>query len=546
MTGIPILSKAFLVSNLSLPFDAEDGEFLHIAAVKMKRTGIHPDMLHFQIYKKSIDARKKDSIRAVCSVIARSEEPVGAKPEALLRESVKPFAEKELEPTYGNEKMQGRPLVVGMGPCGMFCALLLAENGYAPVVIDRGGSVDERVDAVERFLHERLLDTSTNIQFGAGGAGTFSDGKLVTRIHDDFCGYVLKTFHRFGAPDDILTKAKPHIGTDILRHVVAEILARIRELGGTLYYHCRLDGLSYHADGVITAKTTMGEIACGAVVLAVGHSARDTYEMLAENGFLLVPKPFSVGVRVEHRQEDIDKALFGELAGHPKLGKGEYNLSYTGGERGVYTFCMCPGGEVVAATSEEGGVVVNGMSRYARDGKNANSAVAVSVVPEDFGGDVFRAVAFQRNLERAAFAVGGGNYAAPVETMGDFLDIGRAVHEPRRITPSYMNGFCRVASLDNVLPPFVAENLRTGFRLFGKRISCFDEKDAVLSAVETRTSSPLRIARNEDMSAVGQKYVYPCGEGAGYAGGITSAAVDGVRVALSIMKRFAVPNVERN
>lgn len=531
------MAGTFLVSDLSLPFDAEESEFLHIAAQKMKRMGISPDMLHFQIYKKSIDARNKENIKAVCSVLAEAKEGISIDPARLSKASVKPFEEKEPEIVFGKETMLGRPLVVGMGPCGMFAALMLAENGYRPIVIDRGGDVWDRVKQVERFYKEKTLNPSTNIQFGAGGAGTFSDGKLVTRIGDEICGYVLKTFHRYGAPDDILTKAKPHIGTDILRKVVSNILARIEELGGTLMYRCCLEGFSEAADGSFVAKTSCGDLSCGCLVLAVGHSARDTYAMLGEKGFHLLPKAFSVGVRVEHLQEDVDRSLFGKYAGHPKLGKGEYNLSYTGGERGVYTFCMCPGGEVVAAASEEGGVVVNGMSSYARDGKNANSAVAVSIFPSDCGEDVFRAIAFQRELEQKAFLAGGQNYAAPIQTMGDFLN-DRLISEPKKILPSYMNGHCRMASLREVLPPLVTENLKRGFSVFEKRMACFGDRDAVLSGVETRTSAPLRIQRNENYCAIGKDRVYPCGEGAGYAGGITSAAVDGVRVALAIMRRF--------
>ncbi len=531
-------ADTFLVSDLSLPFQAEDSEFLHIAATKMKRMGMNPDMLHFQIYKKSIDARNKENIKSVCSVIAKARETENVDAERLAKASIKLFEEKEPEVVFGKEGMKGRPLVVGMGPCGLFAALMLAENGYRPILIDRGGDMDDRMEKVECFYREKKLDGSTNIQFGAGGAGTFSDGKLVTRINDEICGYVLRTFHRHGAPDDILTKAKPHIGTDILRDVVARILARIEELGGTLMYHCRLENFAFGANREITAQTTCGDIACGCMVLAVGHSARDTYAMLRDKGFQLLPKAFSVGVRVEHLQEDVDRSLFGKYAGHPKLGKGEYNLSYTGGERGVYTFCMCPGGEVVAAASEEGGVVVNGMSRYARDGKNANSAVAVSVLPCDFGGDVFGAIAFQRELEKRAFLSGGSTYAAPIQTMGDFLNDCLKT-EPKRIQPSYMNGYCKMASLNEILPSFVSENLKKGFSVFSKRMDCFGDDDAVLSAVETRTSAPLRIPRDENYCAVGKDRIYPCGEGAGYAGGITSAAVDGVRVALAIMKRFS-------
>ena len=402
-----IKADAFIVSNISLPFLCDEEEIINNAKQRMKRAGINPAPLHFRLYKKSIDARKKKDIRIVCSVIATSKTPISVNEEVLARNSVRVCVDEEPKISFGSEAMFAPPLVVGMGPCGMFVALLLAQNGYKPIVIDRGASVSDRVAEVENFYKTRLLNSATNIQFGAGGAGTFSDGKLVTRIGDANCNFVLKTFGDFGAPEDIMTKAKPHIGTDILRTVVSNILAEIERLGGRLIYNCRLDSIREKGKNLV-AKTDNGDIECGVCVLAVGHSARDTYEMLMGNGFCLAPKPFSVGVRVEHLQEDIDKALFGDLAGHEKLGKGEYNLSYTKGERGVYTFCMCPGGEVVAAASEDGGVVVNGMSRYARDGRNANSAVAVSVNPADFGGDIRVAIEFQRSLERRAFLMGGG------------------------------------------------------------------------------------------------------------------------------------------
>ena len=531
-----IKAAAGRVSNISLPFTCDEAEIINNAEQRMKRAGVAPAPLHFRLYKKSIDARKKNDIRVVCSVVARSDAPISVSEESLARGSVRVFSYEEPSISFGNEAMFAPPLVVGMGPCGMFAALLLAQNGYKPVVIDRGASVNERVAEVERFYKTRVLNSATNIQFGAGGAGTFSDGKLVTRIGDANCNFVLKTFKDFGAPEDILTKAKPHIGTDILRGVVSNILEEIERLGGKLIYDCRFDSVCEKGKNLV-AKTSLGDIECGACVLAVGHSARDTYEMLMSKGFCIAPKPFSVGVRVEHLQEDIDKALFGDHAGHEKLGKGEYNLSYTKGERGVYTFCMCPGGEVVAAASEEGGVVVNGMSRYARDGRNANSAVAVSVSPADFGGDVRAAIEFQRSLERKAFVLGGGNYTAPCETMGDFF-AGRAVHEPSRVRPTYMDGNCRVANIGEIFPSFVTENLKIGLSNFDRKISGFAVSDAVLTAVETRTSAPLTIKRSEEMTAIGNDKIYPAGEGAGYAGGITSAAIDGIYTAIAIINRY--------
>ena len=536
-----ISAKSFVISNISLPFTCNEDEIIDCAMRRMKRVGVAPAQLHFRLYKKSVDARKRQDIRMVCSVVAFAEQPVSADSKRLAENSVKVKNEENLDVIFGTEPLSAPPLVVGMGPCGMFAALLLAKNGYNPVIIDRGGSVEERVCETDKFYKTKILNTSTNIQFGAGGAGTFSDGKLVTRINDSNCNFVLKTFFEFGAPEDILVKAKPHIGTDILRKVVSNILKEIERLGGRLVYNCRLDAIEEKESGLV-AKTSCGDIKCGTCVLAVGHSARDTYEMLLEKGFDIAPKPFSVGVRVEHLQSDIDKALFGDFAGHEKLGKGEYNLSYTKGDRGVYTFCMCPGGEVVAAASEEGGVVVNGMSSYARDGRNANSAVAVSVSPNDFSGDVRAAIEFQRTLERKAFSLGGGDYTAPCQTMGDFL-AGKCVNEPQRVLPTYMNGNCKTSDISRVFPKFVTENLRCGFVDFNKKLSGFSVHDAVLTAVETRTSAPLTIKRNQEMTAVGNDKIYPAGEGAGYAGGITSAAVDGIKVALKIMERFAPKQV---
>ena len=429
-----------------------------------------------------------------------------------------------------------------MGPAGLFCALMLAEHGFRPIIIDRGDSVYDRVEALSRFYSDHALDPDSNIQFGAGGAGTFSDGKLLTRINDPKCSYVLETFKKFGAPEDITLKAKPHIGTDVLRVVVDNMLLHLESLGATVKYRCRLERISENADGSVVAHTTKGDIECGAVILALGHSARDTYKTLIESDFAIVPKPISVGVRIEHRRSDIEEALYGSLAGHAALGAAEYALSDTKGERGVYTFCMCPGGEVVAAASEEGGVVVNGMSSYARDGLNSNSAVAVSVRVEDFsavnGSLALGAIEFQRKIERAAYLSGGGGYAVPVQTVGDFMS-GKSGSEPSYVMPTYMNGEnFKVASVDDVLPHFVCSSLRYGLASFDKKIKGFARPDALLSAAETRTSAPVRILRGENMTALGKERIYPCGEGAGYAGGITSAAVDGIKVAMALMKKY--------
>lgn len=526
-----------LLQNIILPFYAEDGDIINVAAERMKRSGVDPRTLHFQVYKRSFDARRKNDIKAVCSVIAESEGRLS--PSTVKKLAAAEIKEDPISPVYGKERTESRPLVVGMGPAGLFCALLLAENGYAPILIDRGESVEKRVYDVESFYSSGILDCNSNIQFGAGGAGTFSDGKLVTRINDGRCSYVLRRLYEFGAPEEILTKAKPHVGTDLLRGVVSRLLERIAQLGGELRYRCRMEGFRTSTDGELVAHTERGDIPCSVMVLAIGHSARDTVRMLMKSGVSVEPKPFSVGVRIEHLRENIDRGLYGDFAGHPKLGAGEYNLSDTKGGRGVYTFCMCPGGEVVAAASEHGGVVVNGMSRHARNGRNSNSAIAVSINKEDYGNTVEDAISFQRRLEVAAFKAGGEDYSAPIQTVGDFLN-GRFGSEPTAVSPTYMDGSrVKLSRLDDILPDYVGDELRRGIRLFGRRLPGFDSEGALLTGVETRTSSPVRMPRNEDMTSVANDKIYPCGEGAGYAGGITSAAVDGIKVALEIMKRYS-------
>ena len=526
-----------LIPSLRAPFDAPEAEIIEIAKAKMKRLCSSVTGLHFRLYKKSLDARRRQDILQVCSVLVTADHPLSVSEERLARIGARPFSEETPEFCCGSEPLSARPLVVGMGPAGLFAALALAEQGYAPLIIDRGDGVNARAAAAERFRQTGVLDTESNIQFGAGGAGTFSDGKLVTRVNDPYCNYVLRRLCEFGAPEEITVKSKPHVGTDILRRVVDNILAEIVRLGGSVQYRtCLLD---YSLEqGMVRAHTNKGEIPAGALILAIGHSARDTFETLMHHPLSLAPKPFSVGVRIEHLREDIDRALYGDAAGHPALGPAEYTLSDTTGDRGVYTFCMCPGGEVVTAASEEGGVVVNGMSYHERDGRNSNAAVAVSVEPADVGNDIRSAIAFQRELERAAYRAGGGDYVAPVETVGDFLNEYRGT-EPTRIQPTYGGGRVQVADLREILPSFVSNTLAAGLRSFDRKLRGFAVPDAVLTGVETRTSSPLRILRGESRTAIGEDLIYPTGEGAGYAGGITSAAIDGLRTAMAVMQRFA-------
>ena len=532
---------SLLVKDISAsPYVGEDDIFA-IAVDKVKHCLPKVKPLSSKIYKRSVDARKKDNIKLVYTISVECEASVMPQDEVLKKHGLSLLSVAELDVKIGHDEMSERPVVVGFGPAGMFCAMLLAEYGYKPIVIERGDDVEERLRQKESFYSTHILDTESNIQFGAGGAGTFSDGKLVTRINDPVCSYVLRVMHELGAPEEILTRAKPHVGTDKLVEVVKNADKRIRELGGDIYYRTRLDGIEFDSNGKVRQILVNGnqKISCGALCLCVGHSARDTYKMLMKSGINIIPKPFSVGVRIEHLRTDIDRAMYGDESFSEILGPAEYNLSHNTKSRGVYTFCMCPGGEVVAATSEDGGVVVNGMSNYKRDGVNSNCAVAVSVFESDYGGTVDGAIEFQRYLEKTAFNAGGGEYRAPITTLGDFFDR-TSGSAPSRIKPTYMGGEnYRLCDFSAFCPDFIYTSLRDGFSAFDRKIKGFASRDAILSAFETRTSAPVRIPRIESRNVDGHDNLFPCGEGAGYAGGITSAAVDGIKTAIEIISRYS-------
>ena len=518
-----------IIEQIKTPINISKNELFDMAKARLKKTRAFSRYDKFYIYKESIDARNKENIKLVYSVCADVEATSTINEEKLAKYQIKIMPEHKIDFCLKGEKPQKSPLIVGFGPCGMFCALSLAKAGLNPVVIERGADVDTRVLAVESFYKTKKLDLNTNIQFGAGGAGTFSDGKLNTLINDSKCDFVLKSFVDFGAPEEICFSSKPHIGTDILRNVVKNIASEIISLGGEIHYNTQL--LSFD-NGV--AKTTKGDFEYSSLILAIGHSARDTYEYLLSKGAAIEPKPFSVGVRVEHLQREINEAMYGDYASN--FSPASYKIFHRENERGVYSFCMCPGGEVVAAQSEENSVVVNGMSNYKRDGKNANSAIAVQVNREDYGNTPKKAIEFQRELERKAFISAGASYKAPIQTMKDFYD-GKATREPKRIEPTYMNGYTQVTDLNTILPKFVCDYLKLGFSKFGKKIKGYDNDDVVLTGVETRTSAPIRIMRTEKYNMLNDASVYPCGEGAGYAGGIMSAAIDGINVALAILNK---------
>lgn len=491
--------------------------------------------------KKSLDARRQEHISVVYSVrvdLAGGEQKCAESAATRLGQNrVKHLNNQPVAFEKGTEKLQHPVVIAGFGPAGMFAALTLAENGYHPIVLERGAEMDARVAAVQAFWNHGSLSPSANVQFGEGGAGTFSDGKLTTRISDQRCDYVLEKLTEFGAPKEILYKAKPHIGTDLLRDIVKNLRRRILALGGEVRFGAQVTDVLFQNGSLTGIVTDQGTIQTENAVLAIGHSARDSFEMLFQKGIAMEAKPFSVGARIEHLQEDINRGLYGKYYNHLNLPIGEYQLSFREGDRGVYTFCMCPGGFVVPSCSEENTVVTNGMSEFSRNQKNANSALVVSVSPQDYGTHPLDGVRFQRLLERRAFALGGCDYHAPAQDVGSFLDGKHGLHFGR-VAPSYCLGV-KAADFSQLYPEFVRKMMQTGLQRFDRKLPGFAVRDAVLTGPETRTSSPLRILRTESCESVTVRGLYPCGEGAGYAGGIMSAAVDGIRVAQQIMKRYA-------
>jgi len=493
----------------------------------------------FSITQKSIDARKKDDVLFVYTIALslHSDEA-----DVLSHSGCKNASIIATPEVYSVTKRTFTlsPVIIGAGPAGLFAALSLAQAGTHPILIERGEDVDSRLKRVNEFWSGGKFNPNSNVQFGEGGAGTFSDGKLNTGTHDPRNRHVLKTFVACGAPEEILYLHKPHIGTDNLVNVVRNLRKEILQLGGEVYFHRTATRVRVESGCVTGVEFSDGDGSSGViptnhVVLAVGHSARDVFSWLDCAGANLEPKPFSVGVRIEHLQSFINRAQYGEkFANHPNLPAADYKLScHMPNGRGVYTFCMCPGGVVVAAASEEGGVVTNGMSRYARNKRNANSALLVAVTPDDFGLSPFSGIDFQRKLERAAFVAGGKNYRAPAQTVGAFLGAS-TTNTFTDVIPSYKPGVT-VADLREILPEFVNDALAFGLTDFDRRIHGFASHSAVMTGVETRTSSPVRILRSKTLES-NLRGLYPCGEGAGYAGGIMSAAADGLRVAEAILE----------
>lgn len=481
---------------------------------------------YFKILKKSLDARNKKDIYWTYSIEFSAEKPVCVEPLPVVPNSLVPS-----DPV----------IIVGSGPCGLSCAVRLADCGLKPIVIERGDCVDERVKKTELFAKSKILDENSNIQFGEGGAGTFSDGKLNTQTHSGYNAQVFAEFVRFGAPEEIEYLNKPHIGSDKLRGVVKNMRSYVESKGGKVLFGTRLTDITI-ANGEVTNVTVSSggkeqKIKPYALVLAIGHSARDTFYMLRSRGIVMRQKDFAVGVRVEHLQKEISRAQYGDVC--TLLPPADYKIVSHAGERACFSFCMCPGGFVMPAASEFGGVVVNGMSNYARDGLNSNSALVVPVSGCDFGSDdALAGVEFQRVLERRAFEAGGGDYRAPVQLVGDFLR-GRKSSAFGSVLPSYPG--TRFAEMRDILPDCVCSSLARGIEDADKRLRGFADKHAVLTAVESRTSSPVRIERGDDLASPSARNLYPGGEGAGYSGGITSSAADGLRIADRILSYFFEP-----
>ncbi|HFQ5219142.1 TPA: NAD(P)/FAD-dependent oxidoreductase [Vibrio vulnificus] len=526
------------LTELRLPLDHEEGALLEAITAKL---GIPAEqVLSFSMFRRGYDARKKTNIQLIYTLDIE----VANQDKLLAKFSKDPHVRETPDMEYkyvaqAPANLTERPIVIGFGPCGLFAGLVLAQMGFNPIIVERGKEVRERTKDTFGFWRKRTLNPESNVQFGEGGAGTFSDGKLYSQVKDpNFYGRkVITEFVEAGAPEEILYVSKPHIGTFKLVTMIEKMRAKILELGGEIRFSTRVDDI-HMEDGQITGVTLSNgeELKSRHVVLAVGHSARDTFEMLHERGVYMEAKPFSVGFRIEHKQSMIDEARFGSNAGNPILGAADYKLvHHCKNGRTVYSFCMCPGGTVVAATSEEGRVVTNGMSQYSRAERNANSAIVVGISPDiDYPGDPLAGIRFQRELESNAYRLGGENYDAPAQKIGDFLK-GRDPSALGDVEPSFTPGI-KLTDLEKALPPFAIEAIREAIPAFDRKIKGFASEDGLLTGVETRTSSPVCIKRDKEYQSVNLKGFYPAGEGAGYAGGILSAGIDGIKVAEAVAR----------
>ena len=503
------------IDNIKMPVTATLSEVFDVAIKKsrLKRSAVKG----VKVLKQSLDARDKNDLKYVYSVEID---------DGKLKD------EKLVLPNCSNGKKVG---VIGFGPCGIFCALYLARCGITPIVFERGKRVDERQKSVNKLITDKILDENSNIQFGEGGAGTFSDGKLNTGVSSPLIKRVLKDFVEFGAPKDIEYLAKPHIGSDNLPKVVSAMRKEIERLGGVIKFNSKVDDIKIVNGKAVSVCANGVDYPVDDVVIAVGHSARDTFYMLKSKGFEMERKAFAMGVRIEHLRRDVSVSQYGERYAD-LLPSADYRLATKKAGRGVFTFCMCPGGFVMPSASEEGGVVTNGMSCYKRDGVNSNSAVLCEVYPEDFMDGVLGGVELQRSLERLAFLSAGGDYSAPVQTFKDFLN-GEVKTPFTTVKPTYSAGFTPF-DLNKILPKYISESLKIGITDMGNKLKGFDSPYSVLTGVETRSSSPVRILRQQNGSSTTVENVYPSGEGCGYAGGIMSAAVDGIKTAFNLIEKY--------
>ncbi|SAL76777.1 FAD dependent oxidoreductase [Caballeronia terrestris] len=524
------------LSEVKLPLDHADADLEAAIRARLKSLGVPSgDLIRYTVFRRAHDARKRSDIKLtyIVDVEVRDEASAIKRLDAVPHCSVTPDMAYRFVAKAPEKSELSRPVVIGMGPCGLFAGLILAQMGFRPIILERGKAVRERTKDTWGLWRKNVLNPESNVQFGEGGAGTFSDGKLYSQIKDPkhYGRKVLDEFVKAGAPEDILYLSRPHIGTFRLVSMVEKMRATIHQLGGEVRFESRVEDIEIDGGKVRGLKLANGEtLRCEHVVLAVGHSARDTFEMLHERGVYMEAKPFSLGFRIEHPQGVIDRSRFGKFAGHKLLGAADYKVvHHCSNGRAVYSFCMCPGGTVVAATSEPGRVVTNGMSQYSRNERNANAGIVVGITPEDFPGGPLAGIAFQRKWEERAFELGGGDYCAPGQLVGDFI-AGRASTSLGSVEPSYKPGV-RPTDLSTALPDYVIEAIREALPQLDKKIPGFSMHDAVLTGVETRTSSPIRVRRKDDFQSLNVEGLYPAGEGAGYAGGIYSAAIDGIEVA---------------
>jgi uncharacterized protein len=528
------------LTDLKLDLDHAEGE---IKAAVLKRLDLKPqDLLGYSVYRRAVDARKRSAIALIYTLDIEVRNEAALLKRRGRDRNVAPAPDEGYRlKARAPAAPASRPVVIGTGPCGLFAGLVLAQMGFRPLILERGKVVRERTKDTWGLWRRSVLNPESNVQFGEGGAGTFSDGKLHSQIKDPhhYGRKVLTEFVKAGAPPEILTIAKPHIGTFRLVTIVEQIRATVEALGGEYRFQSKVDDIDIdvRADGTRQVRGVVladgSHIATEHVVLAIGHSARDTFQMLFDRGVAIEAKPFSIGARIEHPQSLIDRCRWGQSAGHPLLGAADYKLvHHASNGRSVYSFCMCPGGTVVAAASEPGRVVTNGMSQYSRNERNANAGIVVGITPADYPAHRLGGVAFQRHWEELAFAAGGGTYAAPAQRVGDFL-ARRESTTLGEVVPSYRPGV-RPTDLAACLPDFAVEAIREALAAFDRRIKGFALADAVLTGVETRTSSPIRIRRDDSFQSVNTRGLYPAGEGAGYAGGILSAGVDGIRIAEAV------------